>query len=78
MKSISKGNHYSKYIVFAVRRKKKRQLALSFSLYRQLGAAFDATTLQYSTSTFSGDACAKSVSTGAVTGVWLVCSLWHI
>ena len=47
-------------------------------LDRQFSAALDAAALNDRTTSLSGNASTESVSTGAVTRVWLMGSLWHI
>jgi hypothetical protein len=49
-----------------------------FRLNSQFCASFDATTLDHSSATFSGNTCTKTVCTSAVTRMWLVGSFWHI
>lgn len=47
-------------------------------LNRQLCAPFSTTALNNSAAALWGDTSTKPVSTGAVSSMWLVCSLWHI
>lgn len=49
----------------------------SYFLDRYFCATFDSATFQNETTGLTRDPSSKPMSTSAVPGVWLVCSLWH-
>jgi len=53
-------------------------IVLCLYLDSKLSAAFNTASLDHCAASFGRNASAKAVCAGAVTSVWLVCSLWHI
>lgn len=69
---------YERNHAFSISYLKTLRFCSVFLLGSQLGATFYATTFDDVSSGFGRNTCTKSVSLGAVPGVWLECSFWHI
>ena len=53
-------------------------VSLEFLLDRELGSAFNTSSLYDSSACFGGNSSSEAMRACAVAGVGLVCSLWHI